>query len=73
MEGERTYPSIQESIKRFKKKAQEEDVKVVYKFYEHKKHIPMITQFLWTGGKAYDDVLQFIENESSEFKNATSF
>ena len=73
LEGERTYPSIQESIKRFRKKAEEEDAKIVYKFYEHKKHIPMITQFLWTGGKAYEDVLQFIENESSVFKNATSF
>ena len=34
---------------------------VTVKIYPKKKHIPMITQFLWTGGKVYKDVLGFIE------------
>ncbi|WP_373399507.1 hypothetical protein V8V91_07315 [Algoriphagus halophilus] len=45
LEGERTYPSISESIDRFLEKAEEEEVEVSYEFYPHKKHIPMITQF----------------------------
>ena len=73
LEGGRTYPSITESIDRFLKEADEQDVEVSYEFYPHKKHVKMITQFLWTGSQGYDDVLNFIKKESSEVKNATSF
>lgn len=62
LEGERTYPSIQAGRERFMKRVEEkgiEDVKV--KIYPKKKHIPMITQFLWTGSRVYKDVLGFIK------------
>jgi acetyl esterase/lipase len=72
LEGERTYPSIEVSIDRFLEKAQVEDVEVDYELYPHKKHIPMITQFFWTGSKGYDDVLGFIKKEISEYRKATS-
>lgn len=72
LEGERTYPSIEVSIDRFLEKAQEENVEVDYEFYPHKKHIPMITQFFWTGSKGYDDVLGFIKKETSEDGKSTS-
>ncbi len=73
LEGERTYPSISGSIDRFLEVAEEQDVEIEYEFYPHKKHIPMITQFLWTGSQGYDDVLSFIKKESKEIRNATSF
>lgn len=73
LEGEKTYPSIEVSIDRFLEKAKEENVEVDYQLYPHKKHIPMITQFFWTGSKAYDDVLGFIKKETSEYRKATSF
>ncbi|MEN2281017.1 alpha/beta hydrolase [Algoriphagus sp. SE2] len=72
LEGERTYPSIEVSIDRFLAKAQEENVEVDYEFYRHKKHIPMITQFFWTGSKGYDDVLGFIKKEVGEARKSTS-
>jgi len=72
LEGERTYQSIEVSIDRFLKKAEEEDVEVQYVLYPHKKHIPMITQFFWTGSRAYDDVLGFIKKETSEYRKSTS-
>lgn len=72
LEGERTYPSISESIDRFLEKAEAEEVEVSYEFYPHKKHIPMITQFFWTGSQGYDDVLGFIRKEASESRKATS-
>lgn len=73
LEGERTYPSIEVSIDRFLEKAQEENIEVDYQLYPHKKHIPMITQFFWTGSKGYDDVIGFIKKETSEGRKATSF
>ncbi|PZX51960.1 alpha/beta hydrolase [Algoriphagus chordae] len=62
LEGGRTYPSIQASRERFMKRIEEKGIDdVTVKIYPNKKHIPMITQFLWTGGKVYKDVLGFIE------------
>ncbi|SFB01573.1 alpha/beta hydrolase [Algoriphagus aquimarinus] len=62
LEGERTYPSIQDSRERFMKRIEEKGIEnVTVKIYPKKKHIPMITQFLWTGGRVYKDVLGFIE------------
>lgn len=62
LEGERTYPSIRSSRERFIKRVGEMGVEgVTVKIYPKKKHIPMITQFLWTGGRVYNDVLGFIE------------
>ncbi|MFC5624728.1 alpha/beta hydrolase [Algoriphagus winogradskyi] len=62
LEGERTYPSIQAGRERFMKRVEEKGIDdVTVKIYPKKKHIPMITQFLWTGGRVYKDVLGFIE------------
>ena len=62
LEGERTYPSIQGSRERFMKRIEEKGIEnVTVKIYTKKKHTPMITQFLWTGGRVYKDVLGFIE------------
>ncbi|WP_425639588.1 alpha/beta hydrolase [Algoriphagus yeomjeoni] len=62
LEGERTYPSIQAGRERFMKRIEEKGIEdVTVKIYPKKKHIPMITQFLWTGSRVYKDVLGFIE------------
>lgn len=62
LEGERTYPSIRQGRQDFMKRVEEKSIDdVTLKIYPKKKHIPMITQFLWTGGKVYKDVLGFIE------------
>ena len=62
LEGERTYPSIRAGRERFMKRIEEKGIEnVTVKIYPKKKHIPMITQFLWTGGRVYKDVLGFIE------------
>ena len=62
LEGERTYPSIRSSRERFMKRVEEEGIEdVTLKIYPKKKHIPMITQFLWTPGRVYKDVLGFID------------
>ncbi|TXE13305.1 alpha/beta hydrolase [Algoriphagus aquimarinus] len=67
LEGERTYPSIQGSRERFMKRIEEKGIEdVTAKIYPKKKHIPMITQFLWTGGRVYKDVLGFIEEVTDD-------
>lgn len=61
LEGERTYPSIQAGRERFMRRIEEQGIEdVTVKIYPKKKHIPMITQFLWTGSRVYKDVLGFI-------------
>ncbi|REG91405.1 alpha/beta hydrolase [Algoriphagus antarcticus] len=62
LEGERTYPSIRGSRERFMKRVREKGIEdVTVKIYPKKRHIPMITQFFWTGGRIYKDVLGFIK------------
>jgi len=62
LEGERTYPSIRGSRERFMKRIEEKGIEdVTVNIYPKKMHIPMITQFFWTGGRVYKDVLGFIE------------
>jgi acetyl esterase/lipase len=62
LEGERTYLSIQSSRERFMQRVAEKGIDdVTLKIYPKKKHIPMVTQFLWTPGKVYKDVLGFID------------
>lgn len=64
LEGERTYPSIQAGRERFMKRVEEKGIDdVTLKIYPKKKHIPMISQFLWTPGRVYKDVLGFIEED----------
>ena len=67
LEGERTYPSIRASRERFMMRIKEKGIEdVTVKIYPKKKHIPMITQFLWTGSKVYKDVLGFIKDTNSD-------
>ncbi|SFT38240.1 Acetyl esterase/lipase [Algoriphagus locisalis] len=67
LEGERTYPSIRASRERFMKRIEEKGIENVrVKIFPKKKHIPMITQFLWTGSRVYTDVLGFIEEKSTD-------
>lgn len=61
MEGEKTYPGIRLTVDRFRKEAKVKGVPLDYEFYKNKKHIPMITQFFWTGNRGYKEVLGFIE------------
>jgi len=62
LEGGRTYPSIRAGRQEFMKRVEEKAIEnVTLKIYPKKKHIPMITQFLWTPGRVYKDVLGFIE------------
>ncbi|MDI1322790.1 MAG: alpha/beta hydrolase [Algoriphagus sp.] len=61
MEGEKTYPGIRLTVDRFRKEAEVKEVPLDYEFYKNKKHIPMITQFFWTGNRGYKEVLGFIE------------
>ncbi len=61
LEGERTYPSIRQSRERFMRAVNEKGLDVKLKIYPRKKHIPMITQFLWTGSRAYKDLAGFID------------
>lgn len=61
MEGEKTYPGIRLTVDRFRKEAEVKGVSLDYEFYKKKKHIPMITQFFWTGNRGYKEVLEFME------------
>lgn len=60
LEGQETYPSIREGRGRFMKEVESKDLDITLKIYPKKKHIPMITQFLWTCSEGYDDLLGFM-------------
>ncbi len=72
LEGEETYPSIRAGRERFMKEVVKKDLDVELRVYPGKKHIPMITQFLWTWSQVYDDVLGFIraQEDSSMATNS---
>ena len=58
--GGKTYPSITESNNGFLSavKKYQPDTKLIT--VKNKKHVPMITQFLYTGNKAYKQIISFI-------------
>jgi acetyl esterase/lipase len=72
MEGEKTYPGIHLTVERFREKAEEKGVDLIYSFYPKTKHIPMVTQYFWTWSKGYDDVLNFIDSHSEESTRTSS-
>jgi acetyl esterase/lipase len=73
MEGERTYPGIRLTVDRFRREAEQKGIPLDYSFYKKKKHIPMITQFFWTGSRGYDDLFEFIQKTSlGSGKNSTT-
>ncbi|AUD03705.1 alpha/beta hydrolase [Spirosoma pollinicola] len=58
--GERTYPSITDSSRRFDKLLQEHKIKHDYKVLPHKKHIPMVTQLFWQHNIIYRELLVLV-------------
>lgn len=65
LEGEETYPGIRLTVDRFRRAAEQKGTDLTYSFYPKTKHIPMITQFFWTWSKGYEDILDFINSQSS--------
>tara|TARA_R100000482_G_C5081801_1_gene126448 strand:- start:204 stop:851 length:648 start_codon:yes stop_codon:yes gene_type:complete len=65
LEGEETYPGIRLTVERFRRAAEQKGTDLTYSFYPKTKHIPMITQFFWTWSKGYEDILDFINSQSS--------
>jgi acetyl esterase/lipase len=61
--GEKTYPSIIKSTEKFIKALGNYTTKPAYKVQAGKKHIPMITQFLWTRNPLYDEILEFMQSK----------
>jgi acetyl esterase/lipase len=65
--GGRTYPSIARSNKKFIDSLTARKVNYRYVFQPRKKHIPMITQFLYSFSPRYTDITRFInENKSGK-------
>ena len=65
LEGEETYPGIRLTVDRFRRAAEQKGTDLTYSFYPKTKHISMITQFFWTWSKGYEDILDFINSQSS--------
>ncbi|GAB2563563.1 alpha/beta hydrolase [Spirosoma aerophilum] len=61
--GERTYPGIAGSSKRFHQRLLEHHVKHEYKILAGKKHIPMVTQLFWQHNIIYRELLPFVGAE----------
>lgn len=59
--GEKTYVSILESHDKFVKVLPNYTSKVNYIVLKRKKHIPMITQFLWPWNTRYNEILRFMK------------
>jgi acetyl esterase/lipase len=58
--GERTYPGIAGSSKRFHQRLLDHNVKHEYKILPGKKHIPMVTQLFWQHNIIYRELLPFV-------------
>ncbi|RIV23804.1 alpha/beta hydrolase [Fibrisoma montanum] len=58
--GERTYPSIASSTRKFEKRLQELGIRHEFKVLPGKKHIPMVTQLFWQNNIIYRDLLPFV-------------
>ncbi len=61
MMGGKTYPGIESSTERFLEKSAEIGYTPTYHLQPNKKHIPMITQFIWSGNKTYDWIEEFVK------------
>ncbi|RKS53655.1 alpha/beta hydrolase family protein [Gillisia mitskevichiae] len=60
--GEKTYPSISIANKRFLKALKPFQPNLAPIFL-NKKHIPMMTQFIWPWNNRYDEIIDFIESQ----------
>ncbi|WP_266365490.1 alpha/beta hydrolase [Tellurirhabdus rosea] len=58
--GERTYPSIRNSTRRFAQRLTEAGVRYQLKELPGKKHVPMVTQLFWKNNVIYRDLLPFV-------------
>ena len=61
--GGRTYPSIKEGNGDFLKALKKYQPEAQLITVKHKKHVPMITQFLYTGNKAYKEIIRFMSTQ----------
>ncbi|GAB3337946.1 hypothetical protein GCM10027429_22960 [Marivirga atlantica] len=61
MMGGKTYPGIKSSTERFLDKSEEIGYEPIYHLQPSKKHVPMITQFIWSGNKTYDWIEEFVK------------
>lgn len=61
--GGRTYPSIKEGNNDFLKALKKYHPGTQLITVKHKKHVPMITQFLYTGNKAYKEIIRFMSSQ----------
>lgn len=62
--AEKTYPSIEKSHVKFIKALNDLNIKTNYSELKGKKHVPMITQFLWTWNPRYDEILEFMDRNN---------
>lgn len=58
--GERTYPSISSSSRRFVQRLQTNQVKHSYKVLPGRKHVAMVTQLFWQHNIIYRELLPFV-------------
>lgn len=58
--GERTYPSITSSTRKFEKRLAELGIKHEFKVLPGKKHVAMVTQLFWQNNVIYRDLLKFV-------------
>ncbi|UHG89263.1 alpha/beta hydrolase [Spirosoma oryzicola] len=58
--GERTYPSIARSARKFSQRLKEVGVKYEFTELPRKKHIAMVTQLFWKKNIIYQDLLRFV-------------
>jgi acetyl esterase/lipase len=59
--GEKTYPSIIKSTTKFVKALDAYVATPAYHELKGKKHIPMITQFIWTWNPRYKEIIRFMD------------
>jgi dipeptidyl aminopeptidase/acylaminoacyl peptidase len=59
--GGRTYPSIIKSNEKFVKALKSYTARPNYHVQETKKHIPMITQFIWPWNPRYREIIEFMD------------
>ncbi|WP_051359780.1 alpha/beta hydrolase [Adhaeribacter aquaticus] len=60
--GEKTYPSISKSNEKFVKALKTTAPYFDYRILEGKKHIPMITQFIFSWNPRYNEIRQFMQD-----------
>ncbi len=64
--GGKTYPSIMKSNDKFVNALQPYGSLLDYRIQPGKKHIPMITQFLFSWNPRYREIVRFVQNSTSE-------